>query len=77
MEMAVKEIVELFHKRYKGINNYDETYELWMSQLDYLPNFIPAFKEPFKIETEVIAVEPDLTRFLIIYYASSHSSSFK
>jgi hypothetical protein len=61
MEMVVKEIVDLFHKRDKGINNYDETYELWLSQPDYLPNFIPAFKEPFKIESEVIAVEPDLT----------------
>jgi hypothetical protein len=28
MEKVVKEIVELFHKRDKGINNYDETYEL-------------------------------------------------
>jgi|SRR5918992_1698305 hypothetical protein len=61
MEKVVKEIVELFHTRDKGINNHDETHELWFSQLDYLPNFIPTLKEPFKIETEVIAVEPDLT----------------
>jgi hypothetical protein len=61
MEKAVKEIADLFHKRDMGINNYDETYELWLSQLGYLPNYIPAFKEPFKLESEVIGVEPDLT----------------